>query len=133
MVSLEESGAGLGYPIGRYALTDTGRAVLMNIDPTADPLLCRRGVRRGWVRGTGLGRIWWPGAEENPVVGGVRGSGPPGGQKLPGVCLGYLQQLGDLRHGATGKAHLPHRDGLLLTDLVDVVLRGRVDLLNLLF
>ena len=40
MVAVEKSDAGLGYPIGRYALTYTGRAVLMNIDPTADPLLC---------------------------------------------------------------------------------------------
>ena len=70
---------------------------------------------------------------EKSVVCGVRGSGPPGGQQLPGVCLGYSQQLGDLRHGATSVAHLPHRDGLLLTDLVDAVLRGRVDPLNLLF
>jgi hypothetical protein len=30
-------------------------------------------------------------------------------------------------------ANLPHRDGLLLADLVDVVLCGRVDLLDSLF
>jgi len=40
MVAVEESGAGLGYPIGRRALTYTARAVVMTIDPTADPLVC---------------------------------------------------------------------------------------------
>lgn len=47
--------------------------------------------------------------------------------------MGYLQQLGDLPDCATDMAHLPHRYGLLLTDLLDVVLRSRADLLNLLF
>jgi hypothetical protein len=85
------------------------------------------------VRGRGLLVIWWVGAVDKSVVGGARGSNPPGGQQLPCVCLGYGQQLGDLRHGATGMTYLPHRDGLLLTNLGDVVLCGRVDVFDLLF
>jgi hypothetical protein len=77
--------------------------------------------------------IWWVGAVGKSVVCGVRGGGPPCGQELPCVCLGYPQQFGDLLHGATGVANLPHSEGLLLEDLVDVVLGGRVDLLDLPF
>jgi hypothetical protein len=85
------------------------------------------------VRGRRLLLIWWVGAVGKSVVCGVRGGGPPCGQELPCVCLGYPQQFGDLLHGATGVANLPHSEGLLLADLVDVVLGGRVDLLDLLF
>jgi hypothetical protein len=77
--------------------------------------------------------IWWFGAVEKSVVCGVRGGAPPGRQELPCVCLGYLQQLGDLLHSATGSVHLPHRDGLLLADPVNVVLGDRADLLYSLF
>jgi hypothetical protein len=59
---------------------------------------------------------------EKFVLCGVRGGAPPGRQKLPCICLGYLQQLRDLLDSATGSAHLPHRDGLLLADPADVVL-----------
>src|SRR5581483_5609382 len=76
--------------------------------------------------------IGWVGAGEQSVVCGVGGSAPPGRQQLPGVCLGYPQQLGNLPHGATGAAHLPHRDGLLLTNLVNVAECGCADLLDLL-
>jgi hypothetical protein len=77
--------------------------------------------------------IWWVGAVEKSVLCGARGGASPGRQQLPCVCLGYLQQLGDLWHRATGSAHLPDRDGLLLADPVDVVLGGRADLLYSLF
>ena len=51
-LAVDRSRAGLSYTVGRCALPGTGRAVgdggypttlhvvVMNIDPTADPLLC---------------------------------------------------------------------------------------------